>query len=189
MLATHVGCTSSNISHALCGIPRSNSPYPGLLGLGLLEKVALDVSGVTEINYRITVSGIQAYLDYIATHKELPPLRSRESPLPWDEWFAPECGAEGLPLHGDGSSPLWELEQDTPTEKRDYSVDTNAMVAKVKRAARKRYKVVQISRTDADGNGLINSIIVQARNMTADERLGEDILRAEERDLRVLCHS
>ena len=94
---------------------------------------------------------------------------------PWDEWF-------------DGTLLLLERsdvdENDDLTPggtKRDYEVDTNAMPPKIKTAARRRYKVVQISRRDADGNQLGEAVIIRARDMTADERVAEDILRAEEK--------
>ena len=100
------------------------------------------------------------------------------SKYPWEEW-----------LNGD----LLLLERSVGTEddkgtivniteKKDYEVATDAMPAKLKTAARRRYKVVQISRRDYDGNRLDNGLIIQARDMTADERQAEDLLRAEEKD-------
>lgn len=97
---------------------------------------------------------------------------------PWDEWF-------------DGT--LWMLERsegpenekgtiEAPTVARDYGVPTNAMVPKLHTAARRRYKVVQISRYDADGNRLKDALIIKARDMTPDERVAEDQLRAEEKE-------
>jgi hypothetical protein len=46
---------------------------------------------------------------------------------------------------------------------------------------RLRYKVVQISRLDADGHRLDNALIIKARDMTAVERVAEDLKRAEEK--------
>lgn len=63
------------------------------------------------------------------------------------------------------------------TVKKDYEVDTNAMPPKLKVAARKRYKVVQISRLDADGHKLKNALIIKARDMDANERDAEDVQR------------
>ncbi len=103
-----------------------------------------------------------------------------QSKYPWDEWL---------------NGGLLLLERSTGTEddkgtittvseKRDYEVRTDAMPAKLKTASRRRYKVVQISRRDADGARLVDSLIIQARDMTAEERQAEDILRAEEREAR-----
>lgn len=102
-----------------------------------------------------------------------------ETKYPWDSWF-----------NGD----LLLLEQSLGTKddkgtvvevshggKRDYEVDTSAMPAKMKTAARRRYKVVQISRIDADGKRLKDSLIIRARDMTAEERQAEDTLREEEK--------
>ena len=104
--------------------------------------------------------------------------KGQPSKYPWDEWL-------------DGTLLL--LERSTGTEdakgtitqvsdRKDYEVSTDAMVPKLKTAARKRYKVVQISRKDADGNRLVDSLIIRARDMNDSERADEDILRAEEKD-------
>lgn len=92
---------------------------------------------------------------------------------PWDEWFK---------VDEDGHGSLLMLEQDEGDTKKDFDVEVDAMPAKIKTAARRRYKVVQISRRDADGKKLENALIIKARNMTADERAAEDILRAEEKE-------
>lgn len=105
------------------------------------------------------------------------PGGGQPSKYPWDEWF-------------DGTLLLLERsfgDQDDAGnitnvhDKKDYEVGTNAMVPKMKTAARKRYKVVQVSRLDQDGKRLVDSLIIRARDMTADERDAEDILRAEEK--------
>lgn len=67
---------------------------------------------------------------------------------------------------------------------KDFDVEVDAMPPKIKTAARRRYKVVQISRVDADGNKLKDAIIIKARDMTADEKASEDIKRAEEKAAR-----
>jgi hypothetical protein len=99
------------------------------------------------------------------------------SKYPWDDWF-------------NGQLLLLEQSEGTKddkgtvtaiTEKKDYEVATDAMPAKLKTAARRRYKVVQISRKDADGNRLQDSLIIRARDMTDEERQAEDLLRAEEK--------
>lgn len=95
----------------------------------------------------------------------------------WDTWFNGE---------------LWLLEQSEGvkdedgtvvevTHKKDYEIRTNWMPAKIKLAARKRYKVVQLSRLDADGNKLGDAIILKARDMDEQERAEEDRLRVEEK--------
>ena len=100
-----------------------------------------------------------------------------ESKYPWNEW-----------LNGD----LLLIEQShgekdnkgnvvTVSQKKDYEVDTNSMPGKLKSAARRKYKVVQISRLDADGHRLKDSLIIRARDMNEDERQAEDLLRAEEK--------
>ena len=117
------------------------------------------------------------------------------SKYPWDEWFAPAEDKDGKQLHADGSGKLLLLERSigpedakgtiaAPTEKRDFEVSVNSMVPKIKAAGRKRYKVVQVSRLDADGAKLKDALIIRARDMTADERLAEDLMRAEEKARR-----
>ena len=92
---------------------------------------------------------------------------------PWDEWFN---GSLLLLERSDADD-----EGNVTGEKRDYEVHTNAMPPKIKTAARRRYKIVQISRKDADGNKLNEAVIIRARDMTDEERLAEDVLRAEEK--------
>lgn len=97
---------------------------------------------------------------------------------PWDEWFRGD-----LLLLERSEGP--ENEKGTieePAVERDYGVPTDAMGAKLKTAARSRYKVVQVSRLDAEGKKLKDSLIIRARDMTDDERVAEDILRAEEKE-------
>ncbi len=103
---------------------------------------------------------------------------------PWGEWFDPDPKLYPSGLVWLERSSGTENDKGTITtieEKRDYEVPTDAMPPKIKTAARKRYKVVQISRKDADGNRLEDSLIIRARDMTAEERVAEDILRAEEK--------
>lgn len=99
------------------------------------------------------------------------------SKYPWDEWL------DGTLLMLERSAGT-EDEKGTiteVTEKRDYEVNTDAMVPKIKTAARRRYKVVQVSKRDADGNRLADALIIKARDMSSDERVAEDMLRAEEK--------
>ena len=103
---------------------------------------------------------------------------------PWDEWFNPDPKQFPNGLVWLERSEGTEDDKGTITEvseKRDYEVKTEAMPPKIKTAARRRYKVVQISRLDADGNKLEDAIIIRARDMTAEERADEDQLRAEEK--------
>ena len=106
------------------------------------------------------------------------PKGGGESKYTWDEWFS---GSLLLLERSEGT----ENDKGTieiPTTKRDFEVGVNAMVPKLHTAARRRYKVVQVSRLDADGTKLKNAIIIRARDMTPDERQEEDLLRAEERE-------
>ena len=61
----------------------------------------------------------------------------------------------------------------------DYDVSTDAMGPKVKSAARRRYKVVSVSRKDAEGKPLGDALILQSRDMTHEEKQAEDLRRAE----------
>lgn len=99
---------------------------------------------------------------------------------PWDEWF-------------DGSLYLLERSSGPENEKgtievpeeggaRDFGVSINAMIPKLHTAARRRYKVVQVSRNDEHGNRLTNGLIIRARDMSDEERTAEDVLRAEEKE-------
>lgn len=66
---------SGSITRALNGIhPDSSSgdPHPGLLALGYVEALDIDVEGVIEVNYRITRAGIAAIQRYGAS---LPKVR------------------------------------------------------------------------------------------------------------------
>lgn len=111
------------------------------------------------------------------------PSKGKESRYDWAEWFK---------TNDDGQGQLLMLEQSAGdkddngdvvevTEKRDYESRTDQMPGKIKAAARRHYKVVQISRTDYDNNKLENSLIIKARDMTPDEVEAEDIRRAEEK--------
>jgi hypothetical protein len=96
----------------------------------------------------------------------------QETKYPWDEWF-------------DGRVLMLERSviavDGTVAEAKDYDVDTAAMPPKIKVAARRRYKIVQVSLRDADGIKLEDAVIIKARDMTPDERNQEDLRRAEER--------
>lgn len=70
---------SGTINRVFYGIPEGSSsgePHPGLIQLGMVEIVELDISGVSENNYRITKKGIIAFQSYIKRYGDkLPPLR------------------------------------------------------------------------------------------------------------------
>jgi hypothetical protein len=70
---------SGSVSRALAGIHAGNKtsgdPHPGVLQLGLVEEMRLDVDGLTEVNYRITESGVRAYQSFLSGGGKLPPLK------------------------------------------------------------------------------------------------------------------
>lgn len=72
---------STGVVRPLRGIPvgsSSGTPHPGLLGLGWVEMIAVDVDGVTENNYRITASGVVAYKAFLSQGGKLPPKRNAD---------------------------------------------------------------------------------------------------------------
>lgn len=100
------------------------------------------------------------------------------SKYPWDEWFNGDLliieRSEGK---SDDKGTVVDI-----TTKKDFEVSVDSMPAKIKTAARRRYKVVQVSRRDADGNKLEDALIIQARDMTDEEKVAEDQQRAEEKE-------
>jgi len=69
---------SGTVTRALNGIqPGSSSgdPHLGLLALGYVEEVEVDVCGVLEISYRTTIAGILVYKDHLASGRVLPPVK------------------------------------------------------------------------------------------------------------------
>ena len=72
-LAVRAGYTviSGTVTRALNGIRPGNrtsgDPHLGLLKLGLVEQVEVDVDGAVEIDYRATPAGVLAYQEYAAT--------------------------------------------------------------------------------------------------------------------------
>lgn len=101
------------------------------------------------------------------------PARAGGGKYDWDSWFSGEL----LMLERSDV----DAEGNVTGEKRDYEVPTDSMPPKIKTAARRRYKKVSISRYDANRNPLGEAVIIQARDMTPEERQAEDILRAEEK--------
>lgn len=70
---------SGSVSRALAGIHEGNKtsgdPHPGLLPLGYVEEIVLDIEGLRETNYRITEAGVRAFQRYVAEGGKLPPLK------------------------------------------------------------------------------------------------------------------
>ncbi len=98
---------------------------------------------------------------------------------PWDDWFSGDLLM--LERHEGPENDKGTIEDDAATVKKDYGVPNDGMLPKIKTAARARYKVCQVSRKDADGQKLVNALIIKARPMTPDERVEEDELRAVEK--------
>jgi hypothetical protein len=106
--------------------------------------------------------------------------KAAQSKYPWDEWFNGKLNLIERSVGPENDKGTIE----EPTEAKDYGVPTDAMPPKIKVAARRRYKVCQIGRTDADGSRLVDALIIRARDMNAEERAAEDLLRAEEKAKR-----
>lgn len=70
---------SGTITRALNGIHEGSSSgdaHPGLLKLGYVEEQRVDVDGVVETNYRITLVGIRSYQEYTGVQGgKLPKVR------------------------------------------------------------------------------------------------------------------
>ena len=104
--------------------------------------------------------------------------KSQSSKYPWDEWFTGDL----LMLQQSEGTKDEKGTVTVVSERRDYEVATDFMPAKLKTAARRRYKICLLSRRDAEGNRLKDALIIQARPMTDEEKVAEDTLRAEERE-------
>ncbi len=74
VLVQYAGFTprSGVINQVLHGVGRVTRDrprtYPGLLARGLLEIVEVDVDGLREANYRVTLAGVSAYQQYVTAH-------------------------------------------------------------------------------------------------------------------------
>jgi hypothetical protein len=71
---------SDCIRRALRGLPKRSSSgkaHDGLLALGYVEPLELDIDGVKEIHYRITAEGIKVIQDYLSNYK-LPKIKSTD---------------------------------------------------------------------------------------------------------------
>lgn len=74
---------SGTVTRALNGIragSNSGDAHPGLLAMGFIEEVVLDIEGRREVNYRATAAGVAAYGRHIErVSGRLPELRPREA--------------------------------------------------------------------------------------------------------------
>lgn len=80
-IAAGITPTTGTINRALNGIPKGSSSgdaHDGLLAMGLVEKVVLDLDGRMEDSYRITRAGIAAAREWLK-HNRLPPTRDAAS--------------------------------------------------------------------------------------------------------------
>ncbi len=84
-LGVNAGYTaiSGTITRALSGIKETNKssgePHLGLIGLGYVEELVMDVEGVKEINYRATTTGAMAYLEWsIMKGGKIPQLKDKK---------------------------------------------------------------------------------------------------------------
>ncbi len=71
---------STGVTRPLYGIPENSTsghPHPGLLALGLVEVVKVNIQGVIEDNYRITKLGIQALAKFFVEGGKLPTKKDR----------------------------------------------------------------------------------------------------------------
>lgn len=81
-LSVNAGYTaiSGTMTRALNGIREGSSSgdaHPGLLTLGYIEEVVLDIEGVKEVNYRATPTGVLAYLEWVAVNGGVPQVKDR----------------------------------------------------------------------------------------------------------------
>ena len=74
--------TTGTINRVLNGIVTQNctsgAAHPGLLALGLVEKVVVDLDGMASDSYRITRAGIKAVREWLLVNK-VPPKRDEKS--------------------------------------------------------------------------------------------------------------
>jgi hypothetical protein len=89
--------TSGSITRVLNGLREGSSSgkaHPGLIALGLVEEVRLDIVGLIEVNYRITAAGVAAYQQHVAAHgEELPPVK--DAALCTDDRYLTQAVAPG----------------------------------------------------------------------------------------------
>jgi len=105
---------------------------------------------------------------------------------PWDEWFAKASNSVGIILRrsegpeNDKGSVLDGKE----TVKRHYNVPVDGMPPKIRTALRRRYLFGKIFRKDENGNKFPKGglVVRDVRPMTDEEKLAENIRRAEEKE-------
>jgi hypothetical protein len=71
---------SATVGQALRGVrPGSKyvKPRPGLVDMGLVERVVFDIDGLEEIDYRITPAGLAAMAEIERSGRPIPPLRDK----------------------------------------------------------------------------------------------------------------
>lgn len=104
--------------------------------------------------------------------------------------FTKGKSVESLRAHkgGQASKYAWDAilngDPQIITKGEDYHAETDAMPPKIKLAARRRYKMVEVFQKDPDGNKLTDQLIVIATDMTPEQRQAEDVKRAEEKAKR-----
>lgn len=81
IIARRAGYTevSGSVTRALNGIPEGSSSgdtHPGLIELGMVIPFVVDLDGVEEPNFQITLLGLQALEDYLRAGGSLPPVRN-----------------------------------------------------------------------------------------------------------------
>lgn len=81
-MAVRAGYTaiSGTITRVLNGIKAGSSsgdPHQGLLELGYIDIIKIDVDGISEVYYRINPVGASVYINYTAINRQLPPLKDR----------------------------------------------------------------------------------------------------------------
>lgn len=83
LVASRIGVSSISdaVRRAMRGLPEGSSSggaHKGLVALGFAEEVTLNIDGLREICFRITVNGVATITEYLAKNT-LPPLRNRAS--------------------------------------------------------------------------------------------------------------
>jgi hypothetical protein len=76
--ATGYAPTSGTITRILHGMKKGmgrGGPHAGLLGLGHVQEVLLNIDGVTEVSYRITIAGVHAYRTFVRSGGDLPDVK------------------------------------------------------------------------------------------------------------------
>ena len=80
VLALRAGFTamSGTITRVMNGVREGSSSgdaHPGMLALGYVKEVILDIEGVKEVNYQLTSLGFHVYQSYLAQVGRLPAVR------------------------------------------------------------------------------------------------------------------